>query len=179
MLREAIKCKSSPSKRNAFAYRLPQRETALRTIVSNTGCTSVGEARITRRISAVAACCWRTSSRSRLRRSNCSAEWSVDAGAVGALRTLDLIVRRPCCPLPPRRCMSPASGGSRRCSILGKYSLSRHGRMSALGHKRTYAPQQAMSALPPIATSIASFHEGGLLGVEGRTKAPKTAGGNR
>jgi hypothetical protein len=29
--------------------------------------------------------------------------------------------------------------------------------MSALGHKRTYALQQAMSALPPIATSIAFF----------------------
>jgi len=29
--------------------------------------------------------------------------------------------------------------------------------MSALGHKQTYAAQQAMSALPPIATSIAFF----------------------
>jgi hypothetical protein len=33
------------------------RETAFRTIVSNTGCTSVGEVLITRRISEVAACC--------------------------------------------------------------------------------------------------------------------------
>jgi hypothetical protein len=30
------------------------------------------------------------------------------------------------------------------------------GLMSALGHKRTYAAQQAMSALPPIATAKAS-----------------------
>jgi hypothetical protein len=29
--------------------------------------------------------------------------------------------------------------------------------MSALGQKRTCAPQKAMSALPPIATSIAFF----------------------
>jgi hypothetical protein len=29
--------------------------------------------------------------------------------------------------------------------------------MSSLGHKRTFALQQAMSALPPIATSIAFF----------------------
>src|SRR5262245_52205683 len=29
--------------------------------------------------------------------------------------------------------------------------------MSALGHKRTYAPQQVMSALPPIATAKADM----------------------
>jgi hypothetical protein len=29
--------------------------------------------------------------------------------------------------------------------------------MSALGHKPTYAPQQAMSALPPIATAKADI----------------------
>jgi hypothetical protein len=29
--------------------------------------------------------------------------------------------------------------------------------MSALGQKRTYAPQQAMSALPPIATAKADI----------------------
>jgi|SRR5512132_1022318 hypothetical protein len=33
--------------------------------------------------------------------------------------------------------------------------------MSALGHKQTFAPQKFMSALPPIATLIAYFHEGG------------------
>ena len=32
--------------------------------------------------------------------------------------------------------------------------------MSALGHKRTYAAQQAMSALPPIATEKAKFRTG-------------------
>src|ERR1700720_3998644 len=36
---------------------LPHRETKLRTIVSNTGCTSVGEPEIMRNISAVAVCC--------------------------------------------------------------------------------------------------------------------------
>jgi len=29
--------------------------------------------------------------------------------------------------------------------------------MSALGHKQTYAPQQAMSAIPPIATAKADM----------------------
>jgi len=31
--------------------------------------------------------------------------------------------------------------------------------MSALGHKRTYAPQQAMSALHPIATTKADMRK--------------------
>ena len=33
--------------------------------------------------------------------------------------------------------------------------------MSALGHKRTYAPQQAMSALHPIATAKADIKNAG------------------
>jgi hypothetical protein len=32
--------------------------------------------------------------------------------------------------------------------------------MSALGHKRTYAPQKAMSALPRIATAKADSRKG-------------------
>jgi len=32
-----------------------------------------------------------------------------------------------------------------------------YGRMSALGQKQTYAPQQVMSALPPIATAKADI----------------------
>jgi hypothetical protein len=32
-------------------------------------------------------------------------------------------------------------------------------RMSALGHKRTYAVHKAMSALPPIATAKADFRK--------------------
>src|SRR5262245_46153335 len=105
--------------------------------------------------SEVAASCSSASSRSRFRRSNCSAEGSIDTGAVGALRTLG----RPftCCPLSPPRCMSPASGASRRCSILGKSSLPRHGRMSALGQKQTCALQLGMSALHPIATTKADM----------------------
>jgi hypothetical protein len=35
--------------------------------------------------------------------------------------------------------------------------------MSALGQKRTYALQQAMSALAPIATSIAYFQKNGSV----------------
>jgi len=31
--------------------------------------------------------------------------------------------------------------------------------MSALGHKRTYAPQQAMSAIPPISTAKADIRK--------------------
>jgi hypothetical protein len=31
--------------------------------------------------------------------------------------------------------------------------------MSALGHKRTFAVQKGMSALPPIATTKADFRE--------------------
>ena len=48
------------------------------------------------------------------------------ARPIGALRALSLVARRPFtgCPLLPRRCMSPASGGSRRSSILGKFSHS-------------------------------------------------------
>src|SRR5262245_16510831 len=53
--------------------------------------------------------------------------------------------------------MSPDSGVSRRCLILGKSFLLRHGGMSALGQKRTYALHQPMSALPPIATAKADF----------------------
>jgi len=34
--------------------------------------------------------------------------------------------------------------------------------MSALGHKRTYALQKGMSALPPIATEKADIERGGV-----------------
>jgi hypothetical protein len=37
--------------------------------------------------------------------------------------------------------------------------------VSALGQKQTFAPQKVMSALAPIATSIAYFHEGSPLRV--------------
>jgi hypothetical protein len=52
-----------------------------------------------------------------------------------------------------------APDGSRRCSILGKSSFLRHGSMSALGQKQTYALQQAMSALHPIATEKADMRQ--------------------
>src|SRR5262245_16767713 len=47
---------------------------------------------------------------------------------------------------------------SRRGSILGKSSGSRHGRMSALGQKQTCAAHKLTSALPPKATSNATVH---------------------
>ncbi len=47
-----------------------QSRAALCAIASNTGCTSVGELEITRRISPVAVCCSRVSVRSRLRASS-------------------------------------------------------------------------------------------------------------
>ena len=103
----------SPSKRKTFANRLPQSETALRTIISNTGCTSVGEALITRRISDVAACCSSASSRSRIALPSCSWRSALDTCAVGALRALGPLVRCPLvgCPLLPCRCMSLPYGG--------------------------------------------------------------------
>jgi hypothetical protein len=86
-----------------------QSETAFRTIVWNTGRTSVGEAHITRRISAVAARCSSASSRSRITWPSCSWGWSVDTCAVSVLRALGLLECLPFTgfPLPPRRCMSP------------------------------------------------------------------------
>jgi hypothetical protein len=46
--------------------------------------------------------------------------------------------------------------------------------MSALGQKQTYALQQAMSALHPIATSIAYFYEG--VPVAGRPVSAQASG---
>ena len=86
---------------------------------------------------------------------------------ISTLRALAATVRRPFagCPLSPCFCLSPASDGSRRRSILGKSSGSRHGRMSALGHKQTFAVQQAMSALPPITTTKAKFEQNAMSGL--------------
>src|SRR5262245_27511652 len=62
----------------------PQSVTALRTIASNTGWTSVGELEITRRISLVAVCCSRASPNDRLRLSisvfRCACEPVVRSG---------------------------------------------------------------------------------------------------
>ena len=44
-------------------------------------------------------------------------------------------------------------------SIPSGFDLFGCGLMSALGHKRTYAMQKAMSALPPIATAKADSHK--------------------
>jgi len=47
--------------------------------------------------------------------------------------------------------------------------------MSALGHKQTYAVQQPMSALPPIATTKADFRKTScLLYPQKRTYAVQT-----
>ena len=44
-------------------------------------------------------------------------------------------------------------------SIPSGFDLFGCGLMSALGHKRTYAMQKAMSAVPPIATAKADSHK--------------------
>src|SRR5262249_7791151 len=66
---------------------------ALRTIVSKTGWTSVGELEITRRISAVAVCCSRDSASSRLRVWSCScasaSRFSASASRSSRSRTPD------------------------------------------------------------------------------------------
>jgi hypothetical protein len=49
--------------------------------------------------------------------------------------------------------MNLNTGGNR----VGRWSNMEPRCMSALGHKRTYAPQQAMSALHPIATTKADM----------------------
>jgi hypothetical protein len=71
---------------------------------------------------------------------------------VGVLRAFGSLVRR-CFPgfiLLPRRCMSPlAVHDNAQC--YANPSICAMVRMSALGHKRTYAVQKGMSALPPIA----------------------------
>ena len=52
----ATRCTSPPSKLNTAPYRASHNRTALSTMASNTGWTSVGEREITRRISLVAVC---------------------------------------------------------------------------------------------------------------------------
>jgi hypothetical protein len=68
---------------------------------------------MTFKTSEVAASCSSASSRSRFSCSNCSGEWSTDAGAIFALRVLGLLARCSSAgrPLPPRRCMSSPYGG--------------------------------------------------------------------
>jgi uncharacterized membrane protein YjjB (DUF3815 family) len=58
---------SVPSNRQTKQSRPSHRRTALCAIVSNTGCVSVGELEIARRISAVAVCCSSDSLSSRFR----------------------------------------------------------------------------------------------------------------
>jgi hypothetical protein len=61
---------SSPSYLKIALNWASQRRSALAAIVSKTGCTSVGELLMTRRISLVAVCCSSVSVRSRLRTSS-------------------------------------------------------------------------------------------------------------
>src|SRR6516165_6203892 len=69
-----------------LAYRLPHRDTAFCTIISNTGRTSAGEVRIARRISAVAFCCSRASSRSWVRHAISVSRPVARPRTLGALR---------------------------------------------------------------------------------------------
>jgi hypothetical protein len=48
-------------------------------------------------------------------------------------------------------------------TIVTEQLIALEGPMSALGQKRTYAPQQAMSALPPIATAKADMPQRSCL----------------
>ena len=61
---------SSPSNVKTCAELAPHSSSAAAAIVSNTGCTSVGDWLMTRRISLVAVCCSSASVRSRLRASS-------------------------------------------------------------------------------------------------------------
>jgi hypothetical protein len=50
-----------------------------------------------------------------------------------------------------KKAIERAEPGERRKFSTSIFKLATTNAMSALGHKRTYAPQQAMSALPPKA----------------------------
>ena len=110
------------------ARRVSNSRCKLRTIASNTGFASgivpVSDARI----SPVAIWWSRASFSSRVSTATRSCRLALDARAVGALRVLGLLLRRPLGGrLPPLcRCMSVPWAGSRRCPMLGKFPLSRH-----------------------------------------------------
>src|SRR5262249_27006575 len=62
--------------------------------------------------------------------------------------------------LAPSHHLSPlGSDTTSYQSALPLWKRSSGGPMSALGQKQTHAVQQLMSALPPIATAKATFHE--------------------
>ena len=86
----------APSKRNTMAYVAAQSFTALRAIVSNTGCTSVGELDMTPKISLVAVCWSNDSLRSRRARLHLLEQPRVldgDDGLVGErLQKLDVFL---------------------------------------------------------------------------------------
>src|SRR6516225_6314891 len=144
-----------------------QKRAALLTTTSSTAWSSVGEALMTFRTSAVALCCSSASSRSRRSRAD-----SLSARTVVALRRFS-----PCAlrlralaslllALERRRIAHPKGLGLRRFS---KWDYSRDLRpakwgsgiklhssnselpMSALGHKQTFPNVRPMSALPPKA----------------------------
>src|SRR5262245_4858413 len=70
-----------PSYLNTALNRPSQSRSALRAIVSNTGCASVGVLEMTRRISPVAVCCSCASTNSRLRVWSCSCDAALSLSA--------------------------------------------------------------------------------------------------
>ena len=119
-LARAARCSSSPSNVVRRLLAAPQSSSAFWVIVSNTGCTSVGELLITLRISAVAVCCstntcsrWSASARrfSRSRTLAPSSFGDVPAGArvASALPLVDLTPRPISLSLPPTAQRSPTA----------------------------------------------------------------------
>src|SRR5262245_5096888 len=141
----------SPSRRYSVANLASQRRAAFASIASNTCSSSPRDLLMIFSTSEVAETCSSASSRSWVRQSSCSCRAAVDMRAVGALRTLGPILRWPFtgCRLPRRRCMLPPRIGHAMVAIgcdarKGLQDL----RMSALGQKRTYAPQRAIPLYP-------------------------------
>src|SRR5215475_12557735 len=128
---------------------------AFSSMASKIGPSSPGEELITPRTSEVAACCSRASRSSRVSRAT-SVFWPAAEDLrlrtlFGALRQINVLRRfvfTAFLPVLARRLIAspePQDNSWYRLKpVLGKGWL-----MSALGHKRTYAVQKAMSALAP------------------------------
>jgi hypothetical protein len=136
--------------------------------MSNTDCRSPGDVLMTFSTSLVAVCCSRASASSRVRAVTCSCKSAFDerlrrATAIVAPRFgFGVLPRRAFAALPPvvaRRFMpAPGSGGgivpALTSTLVGGRKRLWHWPMSALGHKATWRPNSAMSAVPPLATEV-------------------------
>ena len=131
-----------------------QMRVALSNMASNTGFNSPGELEMTPRTSDVAVCC----SRASFSLCSSSAILSVVSTAGGSRPTFDAlrrfnvlgrcVYRFAACFTAPPHCLPRGSGQG----VLAARNSCRNGQpRSALGHKRTFAVQNGMSALPPKA----------------------------